>query len=141
MPNKLQTAMLGLHAAVYRRTNGRLLGSIGPLPLLLLTTTGRKTGKERTAPLGYLPDNGRLVLVASAGGSPKHPAWYLNLTAEPAVTVQVKADVFEAHAETASPEERDRLWPLLVERHGGFEKYQAKVDREIPLVVVTPTGS
>ncbi len=138
MANKIWNAVVGMHAAIYRGTNGRLFGKVGGLPLLLLTTTGRKTGKQRTVPLGYLTDDGRLVLAGSAAGSPQHPAWYLNLTAEPAVTVQVKDRTFDASAATASPEERERLWTLLVDLYSNFEKYQARAGREIPVVVLTP---
>ncbi len=127
------------HAAIYRKTKGRIGGKVGSQPLMLLTTTGRKSGLERTTPVGYHEDNGDYVIVAlGPSGSLKHPAWYLNLTKRPTATVQVRDRIFRASAETASPEERARLWPIVVERAASVAKYQAKVEREIPLVVLSP---
>ena len=103
---------------------------------MLLTTTGRKTGKERTTPLLYLEDAGRYVVIASLGGAPKHPVWYLNLLANPAAAVRVGKRRIAVTAETASPEEKERLWPLAVQMYASYAGYQAKTDREIPVVVL-----
>jgi deazaflavin-dependent oxidoreductase (nitroreductase family) len=108
-------------------------------PVLLLTTTGRKTGKARTTPLLYLVDSGRYVVIASLGGAPKHPVWYLNLLASPAATIEVGSRKIAVTAETASPEEKERLWPLAVRMYPPYDDYRAKTDRVIPVVVLTPT--
>jgi deazaflavin-dependent oxidoreductase (nitroreductase family) len=124
------------HARIYRLTGGRFVGRVGKAPILLLTTTGRRTGAPRTAPLLYLRDGGQLAIVASFGGHPTHPVWYLNLQANPEVRVQVGRDRFTATARTASAEERERLWPLFVEMYPGYAGYQEKTTREIPVVVL-----
>jgi deazaflavin-dependent oxidoreductase (nitroreductase family) len=118
-------------------SGGRVAGRIaGGGPVLLLTTTGRKSGKHRTTPLLYLEDAGRYVVIASVGGAPKHPAWYLNLLANPAATIEVGRRKLAVSATTALAEERARLWPLVVEMYAGYDGYQAKTTREIPLVIL-----
>ena len=127
------------HVAVYRLTGGRLLGSLGRrAPILLLTTGGRKTGKERTNPLVYGEDDGRYVVVASAGGASTHPAWYLNLASNPAATIEVKGRRLAVTAQTASPGEKARLWPKMTAAWPGYDAYQRKTRRDIPLVILTP---
>jgi proline iminopeptidase len=111
-------------------------GGTGMVPTLLLTTTGRKSGQPLTLPLIYGEYGDSVVVIASKGGAPAHPAWYLNLEAQPEVGVQVKADRFSARARTASGEERARLWQQLVEIYHPYEKYQAATTREIPVVVL-----
>jgi deazaflavin-dependent oxidoreductase (nitroreductase family) len=103
---------------------------------LLLTTRGRKSGKLRRTALYYGEDGGRYVLVASDGGAPHDPAWYLNLVANPAVVVQVRDEAFAAIAHRASPDERPRLWELMTAIFPRYAAYQKKADREIPVVVV-----
>ncbi len=103
---------------------------------LILTTTGRRSGEERSAPLIYGQHGDDYVVVASKGGAPAHPAWYLNLAEHPEVTVQVKADRFRARARTATAEERPELWELMAERWPQYNDYQKKTDREIPVVVL-----
>ncbi|SDG81125.1 deazaflavin-dependent oxidoreductase, nitroreductase family [Lentzea fradiae] len=105
---------------------------------LLLTTRGRKSGELRRTALIYQPDGDGYAVVASQGGAPTHPAWYLNLQEDPVVHVQVGADKFQAHARTAGPEERDRLWRLMTEVWPDYDDYQSKTDREIPVVVLEP---
>lgn len=105
-------------------------------PVLLLTTTTRKTGREYTAPLIYGRDDDRYLVVASKGGSPDHPDWYKNLVANPKVQVQVKADRFTAQARTATPEEKARLWPEMARIWPNYDDYQAKTRRDIPLVIL-----
>ena len=109
-------------------------------PVLLLTTTGRKSGKQRTLPLLYLEDGGRYVVIASVGGAPKHPAWYLNLLANPTATIEVGRRKLAVSATTASAEERARLWPLAVQMYSGYDDYQAKTSREIPVVILAPAA-
>jgi deazaflavin-dependent oxidoreductase (nitroreductase family) len=104
--------------------------------ILLLTTTGRKSGKEITMPLIFGEDGDSQVLVASRGGAPEHPGWYLNLEANPEVAVQVKADKFRARARTAEGEERERLWKMMNEIWPHYDEYQTKTTRQIPVVVL-----
>ena len=106
---------------------------------LLLTTRGRRSGQRRRTALIYGRDGDRYVVVASVGGSPRHPAWYLNLTEHPEVEVQVGPDRFPARARTATPEEKPRLWSLMTSIWPAYEGYQRKTRREIPVVVLERT--
>lgn len=133
-----QRAATKLHTFIYRTTGGKVGGRIVGGPVLLLTTTGRKSGRERTSPLLYLEDGENLVLVASNGGAPVHPAWYLNLRANPEATVEVGQRKLRVRAEEASLEEKERLWPGLVAMYGGYENYRRRTDREIPVVLLRP---
>lgn len=105
---------------------------------LLLTTKGRKSGELRRTALIYQRDGDNYVVVASQGGKPQHPSWYFNLEADPRAAVQVGPEVFTAHARTAGPDERDRLWKLMNEVWPDYSDYQKKTDREIPVVVLEP---
>jgi deazaflavin-dependent oxidoreductase (nitroreductase family) len=128
-----------LHAALYKVSGGRVGGRISKTaPVLLLTTTGRKSGKQRTTPLLYLEDAGRYVVVASVGGAPKHPAWYLNLLSNPEAAVRIGSKQVAVVAKSADPEERARLWALVTEMYAGYDGYQAKTSRVIPVVILTP---
>ena len=104
--------------------------------VLLLTTTGRKTGTQSTTPLIYGLDGDNPVIVASKGGAPEHPGWYRNLTKTPEVEVQIKGDRFRARARDAQGEERDRLWSLMNEIWPHYAEYQTKTERQIPVVVL-----
>ncbi|MFL6107537.1 MAG: nitroreductase family deazaflavin-dependent oxidoreductase [Marmoricola sp.] len=133
------------HVRVYRLTNGRIGGKwrIGagwkkPVPTLLLDHVGRKSGTPFTTPLLYLLDGPDVVIVASQGGLPKNPQWYANLMATPDTQVQIKAEVRQVHARTATADERAVLWPRLVDLYADFENYQAWTDREIPVVILSP---
>ena len=127
------------HVRLDRASGGRVGGRVRKTaPVLLLTTTGRKSGTQRTTPLLYLVDAGRYVVIASVGGAPKHPAWYLNLLASPAATIEVGRGKLAVSATTASPEERARLWPLAVQMYAGYDAYKAKTTREIPIVILMP---
>ncbi len=129
------------HVERYRETGGNV-GHIWKegSTVLLLTTTGRKTGEERTTPLIYAEDGDRYVIVASKGGAPEDPGWYRNLEKTPEVELQVRDDVFAAHARTAEGEERDRLWQKANEVWPHYAEYQQKTDREIPVVVLERAG-
>jgi deazaflavin-dependent oxidoreductase (nitroreductase family) len=132
---------MGLHTALYKATGGRLGHRIPGVPgkMLLLDHKGAKSGAERTSPLLYFRDGESLVIVASKGGFPKHPAWYHNLKANPDTTVQVASHRIPVHARTAGPQERERLWPMAVKSYHGYEDYQARSKgREIPLVILEP---
>lgn len=124
------------HVERYRATDGEEGHEWRGTIVLLLTTTGRKSGEPRTMPLIYQPDGDNYVIVASKGGWPNHPLWYLNLVADPNVEVQVKGDRFKARARTAEGEERERLWKLMTATWPQYDEYQAKTDREIPVVVL-----
>jgi deazaflavin-dependent oxidoreductase (nitroreductase family) len=136
-----------LNVAIYRATGGRIggtwrVGSAFPrgVPVCLLTTTGRKTGVPRTQPLLHLVDGDRVIVVASQGGLPKNPLWYLNIRANPEVTVQIRRDILRMRARVADPAERAELWPRLVAMYADFDQYQAWTDREIPVVICEPAG-
>jgi deazaflavin-dependent oxidoreductase (nitroreductase family) len=109
--------------------------------MLLLDHVGAKSGTRRTTPLLYVEDGADLVMVASKGGFPKHPAWFHNLRANPATTVQVGSERRPVQARVAAPEERDRLWALVDAAYPGYEDYRARANREIPLVVLEPRTS
>jgi deazaflavin-dependent oxidoreductase (nitroreductase family) len=127
-----------VHVALFRASSGRIGGRLRGAPVLLLTTKGRKTGKERTTPLLYLEDGNRLVVVASKGGAPSHPAWFLNLQANPEVTVERGKGKSRYRARAAEGEERDALWSRVVAMYGSYADYQEKTSREIPVVVLEP---
>jgi proline iminopeptidase len=125
------------HVRRYRETDG----DVGHIwrrgsKTLLLTTNGRKSGNPTTTPLIYEKVGDDYVIVASKGGAPKHPGWYRNLSKDPAVRVQVKGDVFDARARTASGEERERLWKAAAQQWPDYDTYQTRTDREIPVVVL-----
>lgn len=132
---------MGLHTAAYKATGGRIGHKIPGVPgkMLLLDHKGAKSGIERTSPLLYFRDGEDLVIVASKGGFPKHPAWYHNLKANPDTTVQVASHHLPVHARVAKPEERERLWTMAVNAYHGYEDYAARSKgREIPLVILEP---
>ncbi len=127
------------HTAIYKATDGRIGHHFpGTPPTLLLDHVGAKSGMHRTSPLVYGRDGQNLVLVASKGGYPQNPAWYHNLVAHPDTTVQVGARHLDVHARVASAEERPRLWDLMVGVYSGYDGYQRRTEREIPLVVLEP---
>ncbi|MBF0277142.1 MAG: nitroreductase family deazaflavin-dependent oxidoreductase [SAR324 cluster bacterium] len=141
--DKLPTWMKD-HAERYLKSNGAdghmwdstFAGGKGPIPTLLLTTTGRRSGKPVLLPLIYGETGNSYVVIASKGGAPQHPAWYLNLTAHPEVTLQVAADRFQGNARTVSGAERTKLWEQMVDLYPPYTDYQNKTDREIPVVVI-----
>ncbi len=130
------------HATVYRATHG-LIGHRfpGAPPVLLLDHVGAKSATKRTTPLVYVNDGGDVVIVASKGGHPRHPAWFHNLVAHPDTTIQIGARRRAVHARVATPEERKRLWPMAVAVYSGYSGYQERTEREIPLVVLEPRGT
>jgi deazaflavin-dependent oxidoreductase (nitroreductase family) len=122
----------------FRAHDGKVGGPFEGAPMVLLTTTGAKSGKARTIPLVYLPDGDRYVVFASKAGAPTNPDWYHNLVANPKVTVEVGADRFDADAIVLTGDERDRLFAQQTERMPGFREYQDKTTRVIPVVVLEP---
>lgn len=131
--------LFGGHTQAYRLTRGVIGHRVPGLPpTLLLDHVGARSGVKRTAPLLYLTDGPNLVVVASKGGHPHHPAWFHNLKAHPDTTVQVGSRVRPVHARVATAAERERLWPQAVAAYAGYRDYQARAGREIPLVILEP---
>jgi deazaflavin-dependent oxidoreductase (nitroreductase family) len=124
------------HVDSYVATGGRDGHIWRGVPTLLLTTVGRRSGKARRTPLIYGRDGDRYLVVASKGGMPEHPAWYENLATDPRVRVQVSDEVFDARARTATAEEKPALWRAMAAIWPAYDDYQAKTDRDIPVVVL-----
>ena len=152
-PDQLDSPVVGrlikygsrLNTALYRATGGRLgttwrIGAAArkPVPVCLLTTTGRRSGQARTVPLLYLRRDDRIVLVASQGGLKDNPAWYHNITADPWVTIQIGSATRDYTARVVDAAEREALWPDLVELYADFDTYAAWTDRTIPVIVCEP---
>lgn len=129
-----------LHALAYRATRGLVGGRIPGVgaPILLLDHVGAKSGKRRTSPLLYVADGDNVAVIASKGGYPRHPAWFHNLRANPDASAQVGAERRPVRARVATGAERDRLWRRAVEAYRPYADYQARTDREIPVVVLEP---
>jgi deazaflavin-dependent oxidoreductase (nitroreductase family) len=108
------------------------------MPVLLLTTTGRRSGKARTTPLTYFREGADLVVIASNGGADRPPDWSLNLQQNPRAVVKIGADEVTVQARTTSPEERERLWPRITATYSGYVRYQKKTARQIPVLILTP---
>jgi deazaflavin-dependent oxidoreductase (nitroreductase family) len=140
MPNIrwLLALITSLHRFLYRVSGGRVGSRLGHSDMLLLTTRGRKSGRERTVPLLYVADGERFVVVASNAGDERAPAWWLNLQASPAARVQVGSDTHAVSARRASPEETGRLWPLLEASYHSYASYRTRTRREIPVVLLEP---
>ena len=131
--------MSRINTVLYKKTDGKVGGKfLKGAPVALLTTTGRKTGEPRVSPLLYLREGDRVILVASQGGAAKNPMWYLNLMANPKVSVQIKGEVLHLTARDATKEERAQYWPRLVEMYSSFDDYQSWTDRVIPVVICDP---
>ena len=120
----------------FRADRDRGGGAMKGRPLLLLTTTGAKSGQLRTKPMMYIPDGDRLLVIASNAGAPTHPDWYRNLVAHPEVTVEVGNETFKAIATVTEGLERQRLWSRVVELYPFFADHQAKIARQIPVIVL-----
>ena len=130
-----------LHKAVMKGTGGRIGGTGFGMPVVILTTTGRKSGKQRTTMLtSPVNDDDRVVLVASYGGDDRHPAWFLNLRDNPDVELEMHGKKRPMRAHVASAEEKKTLWPEVTEAYKGYAQYQTKTDRDIPLVILEPTN-
>jgi deazaflavin-dependent oxidoreductase (nitroreductase family) len=123
---------------LYRISNGKIGGRLPGLEVLLLTTTGRRTGKERTTPLGYFVDQDSYIIIGSNAGFDTHPAWFYNLKSQPHATIQVKDKQFVVNAEVAGPDKRLQLWEQLSELAPFYGNYARKTHREIPMVILRP---
>jgi F420H(2)-dependent quinone reductase len=128
-----------LHAWVYRRSGGRVLGRMGGQPVLLLQTTGRRSGRARTTPVQYLADGDTFVVVASNAGAARPPAWYLNLRADPHARIEVGPRSAEVRAQEAAGQERAELWQRLTAANRYLERAARKAGRELPLMALVPS--
>jgi len=127
-----------IHPRLYRWSGGRIGARMMNMPILLLTTTGRKSGQGRTCALMYLPAEHNFVVIASYLGEPRHPAWWLNLKAQPEAIVEVGEQRIPVRAREAEGEERERLWAAVVAQQADYEEYQRRTERRIPVVVLEP---
>ena len=127
-----------LNTWLYRASGGKVGGRAAGAPVMLLTTTGRKSGQPRTAPLLYLEDNGNIVVVASQGGMPKDPLWFKNLEANPKAEIEIGQEKRQVNARRATDGEKAALWPKLTALYAGFDLYQSRTDRNIPVVILSP---
>jgi F420H(2)-dependent quinone reductase len=134
-------ALSRIHAVLYRISGGRLLGRLAGMPVLLLTTTGRRSGKRRTATLTYFRHGADLVVIGSFGGSNLPPGWWLNLQREPRASVLIGRTTSKVTARPATAEEHDLLWPRVTETHPGYASYQERTARPIPIVLLTPLST
>ena len=122
------------HKWIYSISNGKILGNLGNLPVLILNTVGRKTGKSIKTVLVYYSDQGNFFIIASFGGNPNHPSWFLNLKKNPYVRLQIKKEEFNCFARILSKKEKSLIWPKIVDFYSGYERYQGATSREIPVV-------
>jgi deazaflavin-dependent oxidoreductase (nitroreductase family) len=127
-----------LHRAIYRLSGGRIFRRMVGCPVVFLTTTGRKSGEPRTAPLLGFEEGQSIVVIPSNAGKKHYPAWYLNLRANPRAQVQVGAQIRQVKAREATVEERDRLWPRIVTYYGGYQVYRERTQRHIPVIILEP---
>lgn len=130
--NAFNTALV----AEFRENDGKVGGPFAQAPLVLITHTGAKSGTKRTSPLVYSRDGDNLVIIASKGGAPTHPHWYLNMIANPQVTVELPGETFEASVSQAEGAERDRLYRAQADQMSNFDEYAAATDRKIPVLVL-----
>jgi len=128
------------HAWAYEASGGRWGGKL-KYPMALLHLVGRKTGQPRRIPLLYMRDGEDVLVVASFYGSADHPAWYLNLMANPEFDLRVDRRRYRVHAHTATSEEREKLWPRIVDFYPGYAAYQSRTEREIPVVILSPVSA
>jgi deazaflavin-dependent oxidoreductase (nitroreductase family) len=129
-----------VHTVAYKASGGRLGGKAYGVPVVLLESVGRKSGKRRTHPLLCGEDGENLVVIASKGGVHRHPAWYLNVKANPDTVAWWKGKKRRVHAREAQGEERERLWKMMAELYPTYEDYQRRTDRQIPVVVLEPAN-
>jgi len=140
MLGELATTRLfyAIHRAIYRLSDGRIFSRSLGCPVVLLTTTGRKSREPRTAPIFGFEEGQSVVVVPSNAGKKHYPSWYLNLRANPQAQVQLGAQTRQVKARDATVEERERLWPHLVTHYGGYQVYRERTERHIPVVILDP---
>ena len=129
-----------VHPALIRLSGGRLGGTVMGMPVVVVTTTGRRSGQPRTAPLTAIEHEGRTYVIASKGGDDRHPAWYLNMVANPEVTVQRDGRTQTMTARVLPADQRAALWPVVTKTYKGYADYQKKTEREIPVVELVPAA-
>jgi len=129
---------LSIYIFLYRLTSGAIGGRMAGLQVLLLITTGRKTGQSRTTPLGYIKQDGDFVVIASNGGSDRNPGWFYNLKSNPQVTIQIRNKQLAAKAEVVDAEKRKQIWADVVKIAPVYDRYTTRTKREIPLVILKP---
>jgi deazaflavin-dependent oxidoreductase (nitroreductase family) len=127
------------HVRRYQETDGEVGYIWNGVPILLLTTTGRESGQPTTTPLIYARDGGDYLVVASMGGAPQHPQWYLNLVANASVQIQDRSERVDVTARTAGEGEKARLWKIVAAQWPNYDVYQSRTDRVIPIVVLSPS--
>jgi F420H(2)-dependent quinone reductase len=127
-----------MNVPVYRATRGRLMGKVGRAPVLLLHTTGRRSGQLRVAPVVYMADGANVVVIGSNAGNRNEPGWSLNLKANPEAHVEIGAEQRDVRARVAAGEERERLWKAMNQQYAGFDDYEAKTSRDIAVFVLEP---
>ncbi|MGO9089019.1 MAG: nitroreductase family deazaflavin-dependent oxidoreductase [Terriglobales bacterium] len=125
-----------LHRAIYRLSGGRIFSRSVGCPVVLLTTTGRKSGERRTAPIFGFREGKSIVVVPSNAGKKHYPSWYFNLRANPQAQVQIGPEIRRVRAREATSEERERLWPFLASQYGGYQVYRERTDRHIPVIIL-----
>jgi deazaflavin-dependent oxidoreductase (nitroreductase family) len=138
MRHRARVRLNHAHAWIYARSGGRIGGRVGPSPVLLLTTTGRRSGRPRRTPVQYQRIDGALVIVAAAGGAPQPPAWWRNIEADPRVTVQLGAERWPARAVTAHGARRNELWQRLCETNRYLARTERRAGRALPVVELEP---
>ena len=127
-----------VHRWVFEQTGGRVGSKLAGIPMLLLSTQGRRTGKWRTTPLAYMPDGDRCVVLGSNNGQERDPAWWLNLEANHSARIQLRGRTLDVEGRRATPEEREALWPRMIETNPTWERYPKKTRRDIPVVLLEP---
>jgi deazaflavin-dependent oxidoreductase (nitroreductase family) len=140
LQTRLARGAAAINNAVFRATRGRVMGSIKRVPVLLLTTTGARSGQTRTTPVMDIEVDGVHHVIASAGGSAKHPAWFYNVRAHPAVRVETRSGAFDATAAILEGDERDRVYEIATSRMSNFGRYAEQTDRTIPVVRLDRTA-
>jgi deazaflavin-dependent oxidoreductase (nitroreductase family) len=139
--NKVVELFWKIHPWLYKTTGGKVGGKIAGMPVLLLTTKGRKSGQPRERALTYVPSGNAYAVIASFLGEPRHPDWYLNLKADPQASVRCGGKSLDVRAREAAGEERDRLWREAVKLNADYDEYSKRTTRRIPIVVLEPTGA
>jgi deazaflavin-dependent oxidoreductase (nitroreductase family) len=127
----------GLHISLYKRSGGRIAGRMFGAPMMLLTTTGRRSGQPRVTPLLCIKDGDRFLAVASFGGDDRDPQWFRNLQANPEATIQLEGQTIPVRAAVATTEQKKTLWPKVLAAYKGYGSYQRKTSRDIPVVILT----
>ena len=127
----------GLHRELFQRTGGKLAGQMFGSPMMMLTTTGRRSGEPRVTPLLCIRDGDRYLAVASFGGDDRDPQWLKNLQANPQATIELLGETIPVRATLATPEEKKALWPKVLAAYKGYANYQRKTERDIPVVILT----